>query len=430
MSTASAKHWEQIRPNIEFIKDIVTQKQTEESKQNYFKYIHIYNLARDFAITKKLIAYGGTAINELLPPKDKIYGLYDLHDYDFFSDDAKGAAENLADYLKKKQIEYVEVKQGLHMGTYRVFAEFQAIADITHVNHNFYMYLLKEGAKNPKTHYCHPNLHVAPIAFIKWSFYKELCSPESALHRWEKVFTRYLTFMKHYPDSFPNLKQPKTYQQLEVDPEIKNILTTLRDFIQIQHYTIIGGYAMKVHNKEMDSFFIDPYISSFEIMTDDVEDTTQQILQHLTLPEYYKIKTVKRSSTVKDLKIYFTEMLPPRTRLFLVDTRHKKEFPLLTITLVTNNCFAHVQKHGFNVGTFDTILQFIYAYYMTYSFFMVRPLRQSTIKSLFSIIESCNKHPDHNKPSKRFSTVCYGKIKTVINAKKELWNKRKYVYRP
>ena len=48
--------------------------------------IKIINIVEEFLKSKKLVCYGGTAINNILPPEDQFYNKnIELPDYDFFS---------------------------------------------------------------------------------------------------------------------------------------------------------------------------------------------------------------------------------------------------------------------------------------------------------------------------------------------------------
>ena len=64
---------------------------------------NIINIVEDFIKRKKLICYGGTAINNILPEEDQFYNKdVEIPDYDFFSDDALKDAKELADIYYEK----------------------------------------------------------------------------------------------------------------------------------------------------------------------------------------------------------------------------------------------------------------------------------------------------------------------------------------
>ena len=70
----------------------------------------IIEIVEEFIHNKKLICYGGTAINNILPLQSQFYNKYiDIPDYDFFSPDAYNDAIELADIYSKKWIYYCRI---------------------------------------------------------------------------------------------------------------------------------------------------------------------------------------------------------------------------------------------------------------------------------------------------------------------------------
>ena len=87
-----------------------------------------------FLQKKKLICYGGTAINNILPYEDQFYDKnIEIPDYDFYSSNALNDAKELADIYYKAGYTEVEAKSGQHFGTYKVFVNFIPVADITSI---------------------------------------------------------------------------------------------------------------------------------------------------------------------------------------------------------------------------------------------------------------------------------------------------------
>ena len=61
----------------------------------------IFNIIEDFIKQKKLICYGGTAINNILPKKAQFYNKnFEVPDYDVFSKNALKDAKELVDLFK------------------------------------------------------------------------------------------------------------------------------------------------------------------------------------------------------------------------------------------------------------------------------------------------------------------------------------------
>ena len=66
---------------------------------------NILKIVEDFLMKKKLMCYGGTAINNILPSYDQFYNRdAEIPDYDFYSPDALKDAKELTDIYYKKRI--------------------------------------------------------------------------------------------------------------------------------------------------------------------------------------------------------------------------------------------------------------------------------------------------------------------------------------
>jgi len=104
----------------------------------------IIKIVEDFLRVRKLICYGGTAINALLPAQDQFYDMnVELPDYDFFSPDPLKDAKDLADIYYKKGFTKIEAKAGVHSGTFKVFVNFIPVA----ISHFWYQNYTKKLQK-------------------------------------------------------------------------------------------------------------------------------------------------------------------------------------------------------------------------------------------------------------------------------------------
>ena len=106
----------------------------------------IVSIVEQFLVKKKLICYGGTAINNILPKKDQFYDMTrEIPDYDFFSPKSLDDAKELADIFYSKGFSDVEAKSGMHTGTYKVFVNFIGVADITFIEPDLFKSLMREA---------------------------------------------------------------------------------------------------------------------------------------------------------------------------------------------------------------------------------------------------------------------------------------------
>ena len=153
----------------------------------------IISIVEDFIANKKLVCYGGTAINNILPEDAQFYNKdLELPDYDFYSDNALDHAKELADIYYKAGYEDVEAKSGVHHGTYKVFVNFTGIADITQMEPDLFKAISRDSIIKSGIRY-------APPDFLRMAMYLELSRPDGDVSRWEKVQKRLTLLNNHYP---------------------------------------------------------------------------------------------------------------------------------------------------------------------------------------------------------------------------------------
>ena len=99
----------------------------------------IIKIVEKFISDKGLICYGGTAINNLLPKKDKFYQETEFPDYDFYSMTPMKDAVELANIYYEHGYKNVQAKSGVHYGTYKVYVNFLPVADITELDPLFFL---------------------------------------------------------------------------------------------------------------------------------------------------------------------------------------------------------------------------------------------------------------------------------------------------
>jgi uncharacterized membrane protein YgcG len=153
----------------------------------------IISIVEEFIARKKLVCYGGTAINNILPEDAQFYNKdIELPDYDFYSDNALDDAKELADIYYKAGYEDVEAKSGVHHGTYKVFVNFTGIADITQMEPDLFKSISRDAIVKQEIRY-------APPDFLRMAMYLELSRPDGDVSRWEKVQKRLTLLNAHYP---------------------------------------------------------------------------------------------------------------------------------------------------------------------------------------------------------------------------------------
>lgn len=158
------------------------------------------------------VCYGGQAINANLPKKDQFYNLEtSLPDYDFFSPDYKSDIKELVNNLKSMGFTEISERIGIHEGTTKIFVNYTAIADITHIDRDFYKQIHKRSIIIDGIRYADP-------LFLRMLMYLELSRPRGMLSRWEKVYERLSLLdaahpLKHCNKNMPTILENKAAKE-------------------------------------------------------------------------------------------------------------------------------------------------------------------------------------------------------------------------
>uniref|UniRef100_A0A6C0D7R4 Poly(A) polymerase catalytic subunit domain-containing protein n=1 Tax=viral metagenome TaxID=1070528 RepID=A0A6C0D7R4_9ZZZZ len=193
--------------------------------------IQALTIVKNFIIRKKRICYGGTAINALLPKKDKFYDPeYTLPDYDFITYEADNDVKELVSDLKNAGFTDVLHRVGMHEGTKKILVNFIAIADITEVNRDTYNVFLESSKRINNIHYTNENM-------LRMMMYLEISRPRGEVSRWKKVVERLELLNKH----FPIKSCVKTHRVKDIPENVKN---TLFNFI-IQNQRVLANLDLE-----------------------------------------------------------------------------------------------------------------------------------------------------------------------------------------
>lgn len=153
----------------------------------------IVDIMERFLRTKGRVVYGGAAINAHLPADKKFYdpSLY-LPDYDFMTSDPLQDCADLIVAFQGEGFEDVEAKFGIHEGTYKIFVNFRAAADITYMPPDIYSRIVKDSVTIDGIQYASPD-------YLRMNMYLELSRPAGMVSRWEKVYERLLLLNDVHP---------------------------------------------------------------------------------------------------------------------------------------------------------------------------------------------------------------------------------------
>ena len=277
-------------------------------------------VVKKFLKENPVLCYGGTAINNLLPKKDQFYNPEeDVPDYDFFSKTPQAHSVTIANQLRKEGVAAVEVKPGMHLGTFKVFADFTGVADITKLDEEIFDRLWDEAEVRQGIHY-------VPVNFLRMSMYLELSRPHGDVSRWEKVYSRLELLNKAYPTSC-NKKDAKQHDDL-TDEQQKGVLKLLKN----EDVVLLSVSAAEIHlNKN--------WTTPIGLLAE------RETIERLTKGEKTEVNEEN-------------DILPRRTAVLSEDGK-KSLFRFYETTA----CHSyHEMDNGVRVASIPTTLQFFFAY--------------------------------------------------------------------
>jgi hypothetical protein len=365
---------------------------------------NIISIVENFIRRKKLVCYGGTAINNILPVEEQFYDRsIELPDYDFFSSNALNDAKELADIYYENGYTDVEAKAGVHVGTYKVFVSFIPVADITFLDKKIYNELLKDTIKINGILYAPPN-------YLRMAMYLELSRPEGDVSRWEKVLKRLTLLNKHYPMKNPKCDHIDFMRSFEGNKEdVSTIYYTVKGSFIDQGLVFFGGYASSLYGKYMPSKYRQKILKNtpdFDVLSNDPYTSAVIVKERLEDEGFDNVKVYKK---------------PPIGEL--IDYHYE--------LAVGNDSVAFIYKppacHSYNViriggkkvkiATIDTMLSFYLAF--LYSGRNYYDVDRIICMAQYLLTVQIKNRLKQSGILKRFTLSCYGKQETLSDVRNE-----------
>lgn len=332
-------------------------------------------IVKEFLQTHPVMCYGGTAINNLLPEKDRFYDpTTTIPDYDFYSKTPQEHAMILSNKLAEAGIETVEAKPGMHLGTFKVFADYEGVADITHLDKDIFDRLWKEDLVKDGIHYVTPN-------FLRLSMYLELSRPRGDVSRWKKVYERLQLLNKAYP-----MECPMEKMEGHADPELtQENRKEVEKILQTKPVVLLGITASQIHQGKSPK-----WMAPVTLLAED--ETIKQL-------------TEGRKTETHD----GTEILPGH-----VDVFDKNGDVFLRIHETAACHSYHQMANGVRVASIPTMLQFFFAY-------MYSGVDEDEITHLLCVSQRLVDLASH-KEKRRYALLtpidCIGTQETLVDMKR------------
>jgi len=364
----------------------------------------IIDIVEEFIKRKKLICYGGTAINNILPEEDKFYNKeVEVPDYDFFSQNALHDAKELADIYYSKGFIDVEAKSGQHYGTYKVFVNYMAVADITYLPKPIYIAIKDDAMSVGGIMYAPPN-------FLRMSMYLELSRPAGDISRWEKVLKRLALLNKNYPITDINCNDIDFQREMDDRGNEDKIYETVKNTLINQGVVFFGGFANVLYSQYMPVNLRKKIenIADFDVLSNDPEQTAEVIKERLGDNGIKNVKIIKQSQIGEIVPEHYEVKIGKDTILFIYKPIGCHSYNVLMM-----------KGKKVKVATIHTMLSFylafLYANKPYYNQFIDRILCMS--KFLFDVQQK-NRLAQKGL-LKRFSITCYGHQESVEEMKAE-----------
>jgi hypothetical protein len=412
------------------IEKVIDEKQGLTKKILFEKYIAMYNVTKEYIQEKNLILYGGLALNMILPKSKRFYDEYELPDYDFFSFDSKTHAKELADKYHKLGYNYIEVKPGIHYETYKVYVDFQPVADITDIPIKLFNHLLEISLEERSTllkNNSNIDINIAPLSFLRLAFHVELSRPDGYIERWPKIYKRMALFYNTYPLYY---KQCENIFVKEPNERVQDLTKVVLNYSKIHGFPVFGLEAIKIYLNQSkikgitENDIFDESMPRIELISTDYKQTSTNIKMLLESMINNDEKVVLKFHSALNK----SELIPKHFIISLISSDNVSR----PVCIIYNSqaCYSYKIIEGVNILTIDAMLSMMYA-----SIFTARTYYNiDKIKCAINLLLNVQYKNLKSKSYiwKRFDLLCYGVQPQIEDVKRKRWNSKKTfrIYRP
>jgi hypothetical protein len=340
------------------------------------------NVVKKFMQHHRVLGYGGTALNNLLPKSKQFYDFTkDIPDYDFYSETPQDHSRIIADELVKSGFDNIQVKPGVHLGTFKVFADYIPVADVSTLSKPIFTKLWNDSIVKDGIRYVPPN-------FLRMSVYLELSRPRGFVERWSKVYKRIRLLNDEYPVVCPT--SDESINEEYATPEIRE---KLEDLLLENPVVLLGFNASTVQaGKDEWKLPIDLLVEP-----ENFSKVTKEILTIFGRGEAKK----------REFEEY-GELLPAHADIVHGDK-------LLVRVFETTACHSyHKLPSGLMVASIPTLLNFFFAMLYADKEFLEHTSRQRLVCTAHKLMEIAN-----NASKRRFKLLtpitCLGKQEEITD---------------
>ena len=365
----------------------------------------IIKVLEDFMRRKKVVTYGGTAINNILPENDQFYNNdVEIPDYDLYSPRAIEHAKELADIYAKKGYTEIEVRSGIHSGTYKLYVNFIPIADITQLEPKLFRVLIKKSIRKNGISY-------APPDYLRMQAYNELSRPNGDVTRWEKVYKRLILLNKHYPlKDNPKCSQINFMRDFAGNPQLNETLyNVVKDAMMDEGVVFIGGYASSLYGRHMppEQKKQLQHVPDFDVLSTDPKAVAYIIKDRLEAADFKNVKINKKSAAGNEIIMTHYEIVVDDDTLCFIYQPY--------------GCYSYntikINNKTAKVATIETMLLFLMAF--MHSDRPYYDTERIICMAQYLINVQAKNRLEQKGLLKRFNINCYGNEKTLVEIRGE-----------
>ena len=359
-----------------------------------------------FLRQRKLICYGGTAINNILPQQDQFYDKsLEIPDYDFYSPNALKDAKDLADIYHSKGFPDVEAKSGVHHGTFKVYVNFIPVADITQLDKELFKTMKKEAISVNSILYAPPN-------FLRMAMYLELSRPKGDVSRWEKVLKRLILLNKNHPIKNPRCNEVNFQRSMEATTNILNkeldIYNIVKQTFINQEVVFFGGFANTLYSNYMPNKLKRRLqaLPDFDVLAIDPNVTSTIVKERLKDEGINDVKIVKHKGVGEIIAPHYEIKVGNDSIAFIYEPLACHSYNVIKL-----------KGNVFKIATIDTMLSFYLAFLYTNRPYY-DPDRLLCMSQYLFKVQQKNRLQQKGL-LRRFSISCYGSQTTLESMRQE-----------
>lgn len=346
-----------------------------------------------FMQTHRVLGYGGTALNNLLPKNKQFYDFSkEVPDYDFYSETPQEHSKTIADRLAAEGLDNIQVKPGVHLGTFKVFADYIPVADVSTLSKPIFTKLWNDSVIKDGVRYVPPN-------FLRMSVYLELSRPMGNVERWTKVYKRIRLLNEEYPVVCPT--SDESVNEEYGTPEVRE---KLEDLLLKNEVVLLGFNASTIQSGK------DEWKLPLDLL---VEPKNFERINREVISIFGRGEAKKREFAE------YGELLPAHA-----DIVHGNK--LLVRVFETIACHSyHKLPSGLMVASIPTLLNFFFAMLYADKEFVEHTSRQRLVCTAHKLMEIAN-----NSSRRRFKLLtpitCLGKqeeLTDLMRKKSQLYDR-------